>query len=83
MIHWPVAFAPGDGLFPEDPENPGWVKLDLETTLTETWKAMIALPKSKVLYPFLILSSSLDSSEAIDRFHRSRPLAYRTLALRL
>jgi L-glyceraldehyde reductase len=48
LIHWAVAFAPGDGLFPEDPNKPGWVKLDLETSLIDTWKAMIALPKSKV-----------------------------------
>jgi len=47
VVHWPVAFAPGSGLFPEDPERPGYLKFDLETTLVETWKAMIALPKSK------------------------------------
>jgi len=48
LIHWTVAFAPGNGLFPQDPARPGYVKLDLETSLVDTWKAMIALPKSKV-----------------------------------
>jgi len=48
LVHWPIAFAPGNGLFPQDPERPGYLKFDLEPTLTETWKAMIALPKSKV-----------------------------------
>ncbi|KAK7052832.1 hypothetical protein VNI00_004151 [Paramarasmius palmivorus] len=48
LIHWPVAFAPGKGYFPPDPKREGFVELDLETTLVDTWKAMIALPKSKV-----------------------------------
>ncbi|KAF8307165.1 Aldo/keto reductase [Clavulina sp. PMI_390] len=48
LIHWTVAFVPGRGLFPQDPKRPGYVELDLETPLVDTWKAMIALPKSKV-----------------------------------
>lgn len=48
LIHWPVAFPPGKGLFPPHPTKEGEVELDLNTTLVETWKAMIALPKSKV-----------------------------------
>ncbi|KAF8343086.1 NADP-dependent oxidoreductase domain-containing protein [Cantharellus anzutake] len=48
LVHWPVAFAPGDNLFPQSPDKPGWAVLDAETTLVDTWKAVIALPKSKV-----------------------------------
>ncbi|KAF9262685.1 Aldo/keto reductase [Marasmius fiardii PR-910] len=48
LIHWPVAFKPGDEYFPLDPKKPGFVELDTVTSLVETWKAMIALPKSKV-----------------------------------
>ena len=49
VIHWPVAFQPGNGLFPPDPKDPkNFVALDLETSLVDTWKALIALPKSKV-----------------------------------
>ncbi|KAJ7478604.1 NADP-dependent oxidoreductase domain-containing protein [Mycena galericulata] len=48
LIHWPVAFVPGNGLFPPHPAKKGEVALDLETSLVDTWKAMIALPKSKV-----------------------------------
>ncbi|KAF8652280.1 hypothetical protein AX16_004469 [Volvariella volvacea WC 439] len=48
LIHWPVAFAPGRGLYPPHPEKPGEVEIDKLTTLVETWKALIALPKSKV-----------------------------------
>jgi L-glyceraldehyde reductase len=43
VIHWPVAFAPGGGLFPPDTKRSGWVELDLETSLVDTWKAMIKL----------------------------------------
>ncbi|KAJ7125394.1 Aldo/keto reductase [Mycena epipterygia] len=48
LIHWPVAFVPGQGIYPPHPTKPGQVALDTETSLVETWKAMIALPKSKV-----------------------------------
>ncbi|KDQ20256.1 hypothetical protein BOTBODRAFT_142790 [Botryobasidium botryosum FD-172 SS1] len=48
LIHWPVAFAPGPSLYPADEAKPGFVKLDREVTLVDTWKAMIALPKEKV-----------------------------------
>ncbi|KAJ7731301.1 NADP-dependent oxidoreductase domain-containing protein [Mycena maculata] len=48
LIHWPVAFVPGKGLYPPHPTKEGEVELDLETSLVDTWKAMIALPKSKV-----------------------------------
>jgi len=48
LIHWLVAFPPGNGLFPPHPTKKGEVALDLETSLVDTWKAMLALPKSKV-----------------------------------
>jgi len=48
LIHWPVAFVPEKGLYPLDPAKEGWVELDLETSLVDTWKAMIKLPKEKV-----------------------------------
>ncbi|KAJ7503208.1 NADP-dependent oxidoreductase domain-containing protein, partial [Mycena galericulata] len=48
LIHWPVAFVPGNGLFPPHPAKKGEVALDLETSLVDTWKAMIALPKYQV-----------------------------------
>ncbi|KAF9467215.1 NADP-dependent oxidoreductase domain-containing protein [Collybia nuda] len=48
LIHWPVAFPPGDGLNPPHPTKETETALDTETTLVETWKAMTALLKSKV-----------------------------------
>ncbi|KAF5387284.1 hypothetical protein D9757_006866 [Collybiopsis confluens] len=48
LIHWPVAFPPGNGFYPPHPTKEGEVELDLGPSLVDTWKAMIALPKSKV-----------------------------------
>jgi len=48
LIHWPAAFSPGKGLYPPNPTNSTQVELDLQTSLADTWKAMLALPKSKV-----------------------------------
>lgn len=47
LIHWPIAFTPGRGLFPPHPTVAGEVEIDNTVTLVDTWKAMIALPKSK------------------------------------
>jgi L-glyceraldehyde reductase len=48
LVHWPVAFPPGNGLFPPHPTKENEVALDTQTSLVDTWKAMIKLPKSKV-----------------------------------
>ncbi|KAH9922112.1 Aldo/keto reductase [Fomitopsis serialis] len=48
LIHWPVAFkgssVPGKDFFPSTKE--GWVELDTETSLVETWQALIDLIKT-------------------------------------
>ncbi|KAF8963621.1 NADP-dependent oxidoreductase domain-containing protein [Flammula alnicola] len=48
LIHWPIAFTPGRGLFPSHPSLAGQVEIDNKVTLVDTWKAMLKLPKSKV-----------------------------------
>lgn len=51
LIHWPVAFplegGVGDVLFPRVKGNEDEVALDNGVSLVDTWKAMIALDKSK------------------------------------
>lgn len=51
LIHWPVAFplegAVGDVLFPRVKGNQDEVALDNGVSLVDTWKAMVALPKTK------------------------------------
>ena len=58
VIHWPVAFVPGRGLFPDHPSKKGYAEIDLETSLVETWKAMIALPKTKVCHCVRVLNTN-------------------------
>lgn len=52
LIHWPVAFPlVGDvsgNLFPLSADKADEVQLDNGVSLVDTWKAVIALPKSKV-----------------------------------
>ncbi|KAG6828279.1 hypothetical protein H0H92_008551 [Tricholoma furcatifolium] len=48
LIHWPIAFPPGNGLNPPHPSKEGETAIDTEVTLAQTWEAMIKLPKSKV-----------------------------------
>ncbi|EON97618.1 putative nadp-dependent glycerol dehydrogenase protein [Phaeoacremonium minimum UCRPA7] len=48
LIHWPVTFASGDALFPRRADNDNEVQIVDDVPLTETWKAMNKLPKSKV-----------------------------------
>ncbi|KAF5366021.1 hypothetical protein D9758_006718 [Tetrapyrgos nigripes] len=50
LVHWPVAFAPGRGFHPLHPTLQDEVELDDKTSLVDTWKAMIALPKSKARF---------------------------------
>ncbi|KAF3769149.1 hypothetical protein M406DRAFT_63094 [Cryphonectria parasitica EP155] len=51
LIHWPVAFPlegdVGEVLFPKHASKEDEVALDNGVSLVDTWKAMIALPKSK------------------------------------
>jgi L-glyceraldehyde reductase len=43
LIHWPVAFAQSRGMFPKHADKPDQVEFDSETSLVDTWKAMLAL----------------------------------------
>lgn len=43
VVHWPVAFPHTGQLITISEENPNEVALDLEPSLVDTWKAMIAL----------------------------------------
>lgn len=51
LIHWPVAFplegAIGEVLFPKHKEKQDEVALDSGVSLVDTWKALVALPKTK------------------------------------
>jgi len=46
LIHWPVAFKAGDDKFPKVADG-SEVELNRGVTISQTWKAMTELPKSK------------------------------------
>lgn len=45
LIHWPVAFAPGESQFPRTAE--GGIDLNTKVSISQTWKALTELPKTK------------------------------------
>lgn len=47
LIHWPVAFQNGSELFPKKAGSDSEVALDDGVSISDTWKAMTKLPKSK------------------------------------
>ncbi|KAJ8489045.1 hypothetical protein ONZ51_g3154 [Trametes cubensis] len=66
LVHWPVAFPPGlQGFEPEDPNRPGWVVLDTEVTLVDTWKAMIALLNTGKVKAIGVSNFSIDHIKGI------------------
>ncbi|CAO1637321.1 unnamed protein product [Parajaminaea phylloscopi] len=53
LIHWPVAFVPTDNdilsddkLMPANPKDSKVANLDLDTTLAQTWQALVDLKKA-------------------------------------
>lgn len=50
LIHWPVAFKPGDSLFPKT-NNDTEVDLDRGVSISETWKGR--RPELITVLPFL------------------------------
>lgn len=46
LIHWPVAFAPGNGLFPKNADGSETI-INKNVSIVQTWKAMTELPKTK------------------------------------
>ncbi|KAJ9144984.1 Aldo/keto reductase [Pleurostoma richardsiae] len=48
LIHWPVAFKSGDELFPLAAGKDDEVAIDDSVSISDTWKAVTKLPKSKV-----------------------------------
>lgn len=69
VIHWPVAFKaspnPGKDLFPPHPTKKGWVEVDTETPLVETWQAMIELKKTGKVKAIGVSNFTIDQIQGI------------------
>jgi len=65
LVHWPTAFPPGKGLIPDHPTKKGEVHLDLDTSLVETWKAMIELSKTGKVKHIGVSNFTIEQIEGI------------------
>jgi len=65
LIHWPVAFQPGRGLFPKSSPDAKEVDLDTETSLTETWKTLIKLQKTGKVKNIGVSNFTIEHIEAL------------------
>jgi L-glyceraldehyde reductase len=65
LIHWPVAFVPGRGMSPTRAEKPDQVGIDPETSVVETWKAMLALPNTGEVRAVGVSNFTVQQLEAI------------------
>lgn len=69
MIHWPVAFKasanPGKDLFPPHPTKKGWIEIDSETSLVETWQAIIELKKTGKVKAIGVSNFTVDQIQGI------------------
>ncbi|KAJ9474179.1 Xylose reductase 1 [Pseudozyma hubeiensis] len=64
LIHWPVAFAPGSDLVPKTSDGSQTV-LDRETSIIDTWKALISLQKAGKVKSIGVSNFTIADLEAI------------------
>jgi len=65
LIHWPAAFPAGNGLVPDHPTKKGETHLDLDTSLVDTWKAMIALSNTGKVKHIGVSNFTIEQIEGI------------------
>ncbi len=75
LIHWPVAFVPGRGLSPTREDKPDQVEIDTETSVLDTWKAMLALRSTGKVRAVGVSNFTVPMLEAIIKATGERPAA--------
>ena len=73
LIHWPVAFVQGRGMSPTRADKPDQVEIDSETSLVDTWKAMLALRSSGKVRAVGVSNFTVQQLEAIIKATGERP----------
>ncbi|KAH8980752.1 Aldo/keto reductase [Lactarius hatsudake] len=73
LIHWPIPFVPGRGLLPERADKPAHVEIDTETSLVDTWKAMLALRSTGKVRALGVSNFTVQHLEAIIKATGERP----------
>lgn len=71
LIHWPVAFKPGDNYFPKGSD--GVVELDHETTIEQTWKEMEKLVDSGKVRSIGVSNFDIPKLQKLLSFARIKP----------
>jgi L-glyceraldehyde reductase len=74
LIHWPVAFVSGREAIPVHADKPDEVKIDVNTSLVDTWKAMIALRKTGKVKAIGVSNFTIQHLEAIIKATGERPV---------
>lgn len=64
LIHWPVAFVPGEGLVPKT-EDGKQTKIDQQVSIVDTWKALIELQKAGKVKSIGVSNFTVEHLEAI------------------
>jgi len=73
LIHWPVAFVSGREIIPVRADKPDEVEIDVNTSLVDTWKAMIALRKTGKVKAIGVSNFTIRHLEAIIKATGERP----------
>jgi len=73
LVHWPVAFAQGHGKFPLRESKSDEVKIDTDTSLVDTWKAMLALRDTGKVKAVGVSNFTIQHLEAIIKATGERP----------
>ena len=73
LIHWPVAFVRGRGKFPLRADKPDQVEIDTDTSVVDTWKAMLALRNKGKVKAVGVSNFTIQHLEAIITATGERP----------
>lgn len=71
LIHWPLAFEPGDDYFPRD--NDGLIILDKETALEQTWREMEKLVDQGKVRSIGVSNFNIPKLEKLLSFAKIKP----------
>lgn len=73
LIHWPVAFVSGREKIPVRADKPDVAEIDVNTSLVDTWNAMIALRETGKVKAIGVSNFTIQHLEAIIKATGERP----------
>jgi L-glyceraldehyde reductase len=73
LTHWPATFVPGREMSPTHADKPDQVEIDPETSVLETWKAMLALLSTGKVRAVGVSNFTVQQLETIIKATGERP----------